>query len=68
MAKVNISLDANLVIEVMVLSNVRNAQDAIEALVLDYIERGHRTEAITGNAADERRTAESRAKRDPAAE
>ncbi|WP_406279793.1 DUF2191 domain-containing protein [Embleya sp. NBC_00896] len=69
MAKVNISLDANVVIEVMVMSGVRNAQDAIEAIVLDYIARGHRTEALTGNAVDDRRRAtEEREQRNPATE
>ncbi|WP_406299484.1 DUF2191 domain-containing protein [Embleya sp. NBC_00888] len=65
MAKVNISLDANIVIEVMVLSGVRNAQDAIEAIVLDYIARGHRTEALTGNVEEHRRTVEERERRNP---
>jgi Arc/MetJ family transcription regulator len=60
MAKVNISLDASLVIEVMVLSGVRNAQDAVEVVIRDYIARGHRTEAMTTNAAEERRDVESR--------
>ena len=46
-AKVNISLDAELVVEVMVLAGVRSAPDAIEAIVRDYIARGHRTEART---------------------
>jgi hypothetical protein len=48
-ATVNISLDAELVVEVMVLSGIRNAQDAIEVVVRDYIEKGHRTEAVTGD-------------------
>ena len=48
MAKVAISLDAALVVEVMVLSGVNNPQDAVELLVRDYLERGHRTEARTG--------------------
>ncbi|GHH89376.1 type II toxin-antitoxin system VapB family antitoxin [Streptomyces capillispiralis] len=47
MAKVNISLDAELVVEVMVLAGVGSPQDAIEAVVRDYIARGHRTEART---------------------
>ncbi|MCP9212391.1 type II toxin-antitoxin system VapB family antitoxin [Streptomyces cucumeris] len=47
MAKVNISLDAELVVEVMVLSGVGSPQDAVEAVVRDYIARGHRTEART---------------------
>ncbi|MDX3583641.1 MULTISPECIES: type II toxin-antitoxin system VapB family antitoxin [Streptomyces] len=48
MAKVNISLDAELVVEVMVLAGVGSPQDAVEAVVRDYIARGHRTEARTG--------------------
>ncbi|MET7716177.1 type II toxin-antitoxin system VapB family antitoxin [Streptomyces sp. NPDC005407] len=47
MAKVNINLDAELVVEVMVLAGVGSPQDAIEAVVRDYIARGHRTEART---------------------
>lgn len=46
MAKVNISLDAELVVEVMVLAGVGSPQDAIEVVVRDYIARGHRTEAV----------------------
>ncbi|WP_171109405.1 MULTISPECIES: type II toxin-antitoxin system VapB family antitoxin [unclassified Streptomyces] len=45
MAKVNVSLDAELVVEAMVLSGVGNPQDAVEVVLRDYIERGHRTEA-----------------------
>ncbi|MFF5448628.1 DUF2191 domain-containing protein [Streptomyces sp. NPDC012888] len=45
MAKVNVSLDAELVVEVMVLAGVGNPQDAVEAVVRDYIARAHRTEA-----------------------
>ncbi|WP_327319000.1 type II toxin-antitoxin system VapB family antitoxin [Streptomyces sp. NBC_01235] len=47
MAKVALSLDAELVVEVMVLTGVGNPQDAVELVVRDYIERGHRTEART---------------------
>ncbi|MEV8228165.1 type II toxin-antitoxin system VapB family antitoxin [Streptomyces sp. NPDC079167] len=47
MAKVNIRLDAELVVEVMVLAGVGSPQDAVEAVVRDYIARGHRTEART---------------------
>ncbi|MFE7616007.1 DUF2191 domain-containing protein [Streptomyces sp. NPDC057496] len=47
MAKINISLDAELVVEVMVLAGIGSPQDAIEAIVRDYIARGHRTEART---------------------
>ncbi|MFJ7057443.1 type II toxin-antitoxin system VapB family antitoxin (plasmid) [Streptomyces griseobrunneus] len=46
MAKVNVSLDAELVVEVMVLAGVGNPQDAVELVVRDYIARGHRTEAL----------------------
>jgi Arc/MetJ family transcription regulator len=47
MAKVKISLDAELVVEVMVLAGVGSPQDAIEVVVRDYIARGHRTEQRT---------------------
>ncbi|MFE1237924.1 DUF2191 domain-containing protein [Streptomyces tendae] len=47
MAKVSISLDAELVVEVMVLAGVGSPQDAVEAVVRDYIARGHRTETRT---------------------
>ncbi len=47
-AKVSISLDAELVVEVMVLAGIGSPQDAVEAIVRDYIARGHRTEARTG--------------------
>jgi len=46
-AKVNISLDAELVVEVMVLAGVGSPQDAVELVVRDYLARGHRTEART---------------------
>ncbi|MFE2417202.1 type II toxin-antitoxin system VapB family antitoxin [Streptomyces hokutonensis] len=45
MAKVNVSLDAALVVEVMVLAGVSNPQDAVELVLRDFIQRGHRTEA-----------------------
>ncbi|CAM5269776.1 hypothetical protein SCYAM73S_01780 [Streptomyces cyaneofuscatus] len=45
MAKVSVSLDAELVVEVMVLAGV-GSQDAVELVVRDYIARGHRTEAL----------------------
>lgn len=47
MAKVAVSLDAELVVEVMVLSGAGSPQDAVELVVRDYIARGHRTEART---------------------
>ncbi|MCT4353102.1 type II toxin-antitoxin system VapB family antitoxin [Streptomyces sp. Je 1-79] len=53
MANINIELDAELVVEVMVLAGINNPRDAVEAVVRDYIARGHRTEArvATGEAA-----------------
>lgn len=48
MAKVNVSLDAELIVEVMVLAGVNSPQDAVESVVRDYIARGNRTEARTG--------------------
>ncbi|MFD4124622.1 type II toxin-antitoxin system VapB family antitoxin [Streptomyces globisporus] len=46
MAKVTVSLDAELVVEAMVLAGVGNPQDAVELVVRDYIARGHRTESL----------------------
>jgi Arc/MetJ family transcription regulator len=54
MPKVKVTLDVDLVLDVMVLSGIRNPQDAVEAIVRDYVARGHRTETITGDAADRR--------------
>lgn len=48
MTKINVGLDAELVVEVMVLAGVNSPQEAVEAVVRDYIARGHRTEARTG--------------------
>ncbi|WP_030694479.1 type II toxin-antitoxin system VapB family antitoxin [Streptomyces globisporus] len=58
MAKVNIGLDAELVVEVMVLAGIGNPQDAVEAVVRDYIARGHRTEAQAVGRDEPRRTGE----------
>ncbi|MET8696271.1 hypothetical protein ACFTT0_09035 [Streptomyces bauhiniae] len=60
MARVNISLDADLAIEVMLLAGTKSPQDAVELIVRDYLERGRRTEARTGNAADQERLADRR--------
>ncbi|MFF8844213.1 type II toxin-antitoxin system VapB family antitoxin [Streptomyces sp. NPDC015127] len=60
MAKVNISLDAELVVEVMVLAGVGSPQDAVEVVLRDYIARGHRTEARTELTDRNLREAESR--------
>ncbi|MFB6616070.1 MULTISPECIES: DUF2191 domain-containing protein [unclassified Streptomyces] len=59
MAKVSISLDAELVVEVMVLAGVGSPQDAVEAVVRDYIARGHRTEARVQLQDEARRDADS---------
>ncbi len=56
MAKVTITLDANLAIDVMLLSGTRNPQDAVELIVRDYLARGHRTEARTADPLDSRPT------------
>jgi Arc/MetJ family transcription regulator len=45
MAKVTVSLDAELVVEAMVLAGVGSPQDVVELVLRDYIQRGHRTEA-----------------------
>ncbi|MEV5311975.1 type II toxin-antitoxin system VapB family antitoxin [Streptomyces sp. NPDC052610] len=47
MAQVTVSLDAELVVEAMVLAGVGSPQDVVELVLRDYIERGHRTEART---------------------
>ncbi|MFC7303003.1 type II toxin-antitoxin system VapB family antitoxin [Streptomyces monticola] len=60
MAKVNIGLDAELVVEVMVLAGVGSPQDAVEVVVRDYIARGHRTEARVGLEVRGRRETESK--------
>lgn len=59
MAKVTVSLDAELVVEVMVLAGVGSPQDAVELVVRDYIARGHRTEARIAARDDERREAQA---------
>ncbi|MFD0318262.1 DUF2191 domain-containing protein [Streptomyces flavalbus] len=58
MAKVSVSLDADLVVEAMVLSGVGSPQDAVELVVRDYIERGHRTEARVAQRDEELRAVE----------
>ncbi|WP_037603866.1 hypothetical protein [Streptacidiphilus rugosus] len=55
MAKVTISLDSDLAIEVMLLSGTRSPQDAVELIVRDYLATRSRTEARTGDAADQHR-------------
>ncbi|MDT0305696.1 DUF2191 domain-containing protein [Streptomyces sp. DSM 44917] len=64
MAKVSVSLDAELVVEVMVLAGAGSPQDAVELVIRDYIERGHRTEAHAEQPArrllDDRAAADTR--------
>ncbi|MFF4120522.1 hypothetical protein [Streptomyces sp. NPDC001714] len=60
MAKVTISLDSDLAIEVMLLAGTRSPQDAVELIVRDYLARGHRTEAHAGNATDQERLSDRR--------
>ncbi|MEU7427930.1 hypothetical protein [Streptomyces sp. NPDC040750] len=60
MPKVTISLDSDLAIEIMLLAGTRSPQDAVELIVRDYLARGHRTEARSGDAADQDRFADRR--------
>ncbi|MCL2553288.1 MAG: DUF2191 domain-containing protein [Actinomycetia bacterium] len=54
--RVNVSIDAHLAIEVMLLTGTRNPQDAVELIVRDYLVRAQRTEARTGDPDDGRST------------
>ncbi|AUG81283.1 hypothetical protein CFP65_6636 [Kitasatospora sp. MMS16-BH015] len=54
MAKVTVSLDADLAIDLMLLSGTKSPQDAVELLVHDYLARGRRTEARTAEAQQNR--------------
>jgi Arc/MetJ family transcription regulator len=58
MATVKVTLPADLVLDVMVLADVRSAQDAVEAVLRDYVQRGRRTEAVTGNVVEGRQPLE----------
>lgn len=49
MARITVNLDADLVIEVMLLSGIRNAQDAVEAIVRDYLVAHSRTGMVIGD-------------------
>ncbi|MFE9304746.1 type II toxin-antitoxin system VapB family antitoxin [Streptomyces sp. NPDC006856] len=60
MAKVTVSLDAELVVEAMVLAGVGNPQDAVELVVRDYIARDHRTEALVAEREGTGREAETK--------
>ena len=63
MAKITVALDADLVIDVMLLTGVRDAHDAVELVLRDYLARAHRTDALTGTAADERARSEAQRRR-----
>ncbi|WP_436771740.1 hypothetical protein [Yinghuangia sp. YIM S09857] len=58
MAQVSISLDADLAIELMLMTGTKSPQDAVQLVALDFLARGRRTEARTGDARDAHRTAE----------
>ncbi|WP_406195999.1 hypothetical protein OH807_08760 [Kitasatospora sp. NBC_01560] len=60
MAQVTVTLDANLAIDVMMLSGTKNPQDAVELVLRDYLARGRRTGARTGDAGDGQRAAQER--------
>jgi Arc/MetJ family transcription regulator len=55
-ARVDVTLDAHLAIEVMLLTGTKNPQDAVELIVRDYLERAQRTEARTADPDDGRRS------------
>jgi Arc/MetJ family transcription regulator len=60
-ARISVKLDADLVIDVMLLAGVRDAQDAVEVVLRDYVAHGRRTDAISGAAAEQlRRAADER--------
>ncbi|MBQ0998755.1 MULTISPECIES: type II toxin-antitoxin system VapB family antitoxin [Streptomyces] len=60
MAKVTVSLDAELVVEAMVLAGVGSPQDAVELVLRDYVQRGHRTEARVAERDDALREVDAR--------
>jgi Arc/MetJ family transcription regulator len=60
MARVPVTLDADLVIEVMLLSGIRDAQDAVEAVVRDYVIKRTRTETLTSSTDDDERRSRTR--------
>ncbi len=64
MATVKVSLPADLVLDVMVLTGTRSAQDAVEVVLRDYHQRPQRTEAVTGEPGEARRLLQDRP-RDP---
>lgn len=63
MARISVSMDADLVIEAMMLAGVSSAQEAVDLAVRDFVQRGSRTEAVTGHAQDERERVEAELRR-----
>ncbi|PJN24840.1 hypothetical protein [Kitasatospora sp. CB02891] len=57
MAKVTITLEADLALEVMMRLGVSSPQDAVELLVRDCLSTGRRTRARTGGSRDGERFA-----------
>ncbi|MGN6330158.1 MAG: hypothetical protein ACTHOD_00705 [Motilibacteraceae bacterium] len=64
MTRVTVSLDADLVIDLVMVTGAMSAQDAVELAVRDAVARGRRTETITGTSAEERRAAELRGRQE----
>jgi len=60
LAKISISLDSDLAIDVMMLVGTSNPQDAVEAIVRDYLAATRRTEALTNDSGDHERFVERR--------
>jgi Arc/MetJ family transcription regulator len=59
-AKVNVTIDAELAVEVMVLAGVGSPQDAVELAVRDFVARGHRTETRTGSTEESLRDVDAK--------
>ncbi|KDN86463.1 hypothetical protein [Kitasatospora cheerisanensis] len=57
MAKVTITLEADLALEVMMRLGVSSPQDAVELVVRDFLATGRRTEARTGGSREGERFA-----------
>jgi|tagenome__1003787_1003787.scaffolds.fasta_scaffold17940433_1 hypothetical protein len=60
MARISVSLPADVVLDVMVLADLHNAQDAVEAVLRDYLSRRRRTDAVTGQVSPSRDRLEGR--------
>ncbi|MGN6244404.1 MAG: hypothetical protein ACTHQ3_12125 [Motilibacteraceae bacterium] len=62
MTRVTVSLDADLVIDLVMVTGAMSAQDAVELAVRDAVARGRRTETVTGSSVEELRAAELRSR------